>query len=112
MKSALLFVFLLVALVVRAQGPASEILKTEVPPRPGEICIGCNRPIDASDKTYLVEGQRVPVHRANCDDTLRAAPMRFLASLKPRGGLFGGEMASRSAISDAWLLAGLYVLLG
>ncbi|MBI3666379.1 MAG: zinc ribbon domain-containing protein [Acidobacteria bacterium] len=87
-------------------------LKDEVRGKEGEVCLACRKPITAADKVYLVEGQRVPVHRANCDDVLRADPTRYLASLKPRGGLFGGETAPPGTVSDAWLLLGLYVILG
>jgi hypothetical protein len=97
--------------VCLAQEIPEQLLQTEVPPRAGEICLGCNHPIGADDKCYLVEGQRVPVHRAGCDDSLRASPLRYLASLKPRGGFFGGERAP-GAVSNAWLLLGLYVLAG
>ena len=103
--------FSLLASISLAQQPA-EILATEVPPRPGEICLGCNHPIGAGDKCYLVEGQRVPVHIGDCDNSLRADPLRFTALLKPRGGLFGGEKASTGPVSNAWLLFGLYVLSG
>jgi hypothetical protein len=113
MKLVRTLALVLLAGVSFAQQPAEQILNTEVPARAGEICMACNRPIGAGDKCYLVEGQRVPVHRANCDDVVRANPLQFLAQLKPRGGLFGGEKAGGGGpISNAWLLAGLYVLAG
>ncbi len=65
-----------------AQQPAEEILQTEATPKPGEICAGCNQPIDSLDKVYLMEGQRVAVHRGHCDDVVRAAPLPILARLR------------------------------
>jgi len=95
-----------------AQERPGDILKTEVAVKPGEICIGCNHPIEAHDKTYLVEGQRVAVHRADCDNSLRADPTPFLARLKPRGGFFGGEKAPAGAPGSTGLLVGVGAVVG
>jgi hypothetical protein len=58
---------------------------------------------------YLVEGQRVPVHRGTCDDELRARPKIFLAELKPRGAFLDASSLSAPA-PYGWLYLGLYVL--
>ncbi len=91
--------------------PAEELFNTTVDPKPGDRCIVCNTPLREGDKVYLVEGQRVGVMNEMAP-TLFSDPWKYLARLKPRGGLFGGEMAPASAVSDAWLFLGIYVLVG
>jgi len=94
--------------------PSQQALQppgTSVEPRPGEICIVCNRPIGPQDRVYLVDGQRVPVHLEE-DDVLRRNSERYLARVRPRGGLLGTEPDARSALSIRWLALGAYVLVG
>ncbi len=80
--------------------------------RPGvDRCVVCLKLLAVGDKVYLVEGQRVGV-KGMMEDQLFADPWKYIAVLKPRGGLFGGEMGPATDISDAWLLLGMYVLLG
>lgn len=90
---------------------ASQILARQVQPTPGETCVVCNKPIGPDDVVYLVDGQRVPVHRGDCDDRLHASPAKFLAKLKPRGALLDASSLSSQA-SFGWLFAGFYVLAG
>ena len=99
-------------IIVSAQGPSEPRFDTEVSPRPKEICIVCNRLIGFHDRVYLLEGQRVAVHPEHCDGMLRDDPWVYIARLKPRGGLFGGEVAPGGGISNAWLFLGMYVILG
>ncbi len=82
-----------------------------VTPAPGEVCTVCDQPVKSGDLVYLVDGQRVPVHAGDCDAALRANPQRWLARLRPRGGAFLGTDA-RVGLTNAWLYAGLYVLVG
>jgi hypothetical protein len=82
------------------------------PPRPGDNCIVCNRPLEAIDMAYEVRGQRVPVHVQGCDEALRAHPQKYLALLNPLGGAFLGTDTQQPRPSKVWLIAGLYVLLG
>jgi hypothetical protein len=90
---------------------AGQILAHRVTPRPGEICVVCNKPIGANDLVYLVGGQRVPVHRVNCDAQLHADPSKYLAKLKPRGALLDASSVSVQTSYD-WLYFGFYVLAG
>ena len=90
---------------------AGQIFTHRVTPRPGEICVVCNKPIGANDLVYLVAGQRVPVHRVNCDARLHANPSEYLAKLKPRGALLDATSVSVQT-SYAWLYFGFYVLAG
>ena len=70
----------------------------QVAPHAGEICMLCNNPIAENDVTYLVHGQRVPVHRLICNGRLRDNPRAVLASLQPRGAFLGAEKET-SALS-------------
>jgi hypothetical protein len=90
---------------------ASEIFAQQVQPRRGEICVVCNRPIGPSDVVYLIGGQRVPVHRVNCDGRLHANPSKYLAKMKPRGALLDASSVNSQASND-WLYFGLYILAG
>ena len=79
--------------------------------RPGDICVVCNRPTGRDDRVYLIDGQRVPVHAAE-DELFRRNPDRYMAHVRPRGGLLGTEPDASAALSSHWLLFGAYVLLG
>ena len=62
------------------------------PVRPGvDRCVVGLKLLAVGDKVYLVEGQRVGV-KGMMEDQLFAYPWQYIAVLKPRGGLFGGEM--------------------
>ena len=94
------------------QETTEQMFSLTVPVRPGvDRCVVCLKLLAVGDKVYLVEGQRVGI-KGMMEDQLFDDPWKYVASLKPRGGLFGGEMAPGSGISDAWLLLGMYVLLG
>jgi ribosomal protein L40E len=82
-----------------------------VDPHEGEICLTCGEPISAQDVTYLVDGQRVPVHKGACLGVLAAAPTKWLAKLKPRGAFLDAS-AAKIGLSTGWLIFGSYVLLG
>jgi hypothetical protein len=82
-----------------------------VPVRPGDRCIVCGTPLQSGDKVYLLEGQRVCV-MTEMEPTLFEDPWAYIARLKPRGGLFGGETAPGQSPSDVWLLLGIYVTFG
>lgn len=88
-----------------------EPVGTSVAPHAGEICIICNHPIAESDLTYLVHGQRVPVHRLVCNARLKEDPRVVLAGLQPRGAFLGAEM-DKPGLQGAWFVFGLYILLG
>jgi hypothetical protein len=88
-----------------------EPVGTPVASRAGEICMLCDKPVSESDITYLVHGQRVPVHRIVCDGCLRENPRAVLASLQPRGAFLGAEKETPS-LSGGWFVFGAYVLLG
>ena len=69
-----------------AQGPFEPRFDTEVPPRPKEICVVCNRPIGLHDKVYLLEGQRVAVHPEHCPARLpMRSPLRLITSPRACG---------------------------
>ena len=91
---------------------AAEIFVRTVSVREGvDRCVVCSTLLKAGDKVYLVEGQRVGIME-EMEPQLFGEPWTFIGRLKPRGGLFGGEMAPASGISDAWLLLGIYVTMG
>ena len=103
--------------------PASEAQRVEelfldgapvgraIAPHAGEICMICNNPITAGDLTYLVHGQRVPVHRIVCSGQLKANPRVVLAGLRPRGAFLGAEIGE-PGLSGKWFAFGVYILLG
>jgi hypothetical protein len=82
----------------------------EVPSKSGEICMMCDQPIEKSDIVYLINGQRVPVHRGGCDTQFRANPQLTLAKLQP-GGAFLGTGPQGRTLSRLWFLVGLYILI-
>lgn len=77
----------------------------------GEICLACGEPISKQDVTYLVDGQRVAVHKGVCLGVLAAAPAKWLAKLKPRGAFLDAR-AARLGLSPVWLFVGADVLIG
>ncbi len=106
---------MLVGLNVGAQAPPAAngvSLGERVAPKPGEICAVCNRPVGAGDDVYIVNGQRVPVHRDSCLAKLQADPGKYVAHLRPAGSFLGLEPDAATALTGRWLAAGLYVLLG
>jgi ribosomal protein L40E len=87
------------------------VVGTSIQPKPGEICLVCNRPVEGDQLAYLVDGQRVAVHRGICDSSLRSNPRRWLARLKPHGAFLGAE-PGQAPLAGAVFYAGLYVLIG
>lgn len=83
-----------------------------VPSKPGDICVVCDKPLQPRDMVYEVNGQPVRVHVGACDAELRAHPRKWLARLKPWGSAFLGAEFEQAGLTNAWLYAGLYVLLG
>jgi len=82
-----------------------------VPPKPGDICVQCNHPIDKDDVVYEVRGQRIPLHRAEMKTDLRAQLAVLLAQLEPRGAFIGAQ-SNQAALSRVWFLIGVYILVG
>lgn len=93
---------------VKADGAT---LARRVSPRPGDICLVCNHPVDEGDVVFLVRGQRVPIHLEELQSDLWAQLEGLLAQLEPRGAFIGAEQTQR-ALSSAWFFLGIYVLLG
>ncbi len=79
--------------------------------RDGVICLTCGKPITKNDVTYVVDGQRVAVHKGVCVGALAAKPVEWLSKLKPRGAFLDAN-AAKLGLSTGWLLFGLYMLLG
>jgi hypothetical protein len=79
--------------------------------RDGEICLTCGKPITKDDVTYMVDGQRVAVHKGACLDALAAKPAEWLSKLKPRGAFLDAS-AAELGLSAGWLLLGSYILVG
>lgn len=90
---------------------ADKVVGRRIEAKLGEICLVCNQPIRAGDATYLVKGQRVPIHLGECDRQLRADPQNILPRLRPRGAFLGAGH-DELALSNLWFFAGLYVVLG
>jgi hypothetical protein len=89
----------------------TKVVGRQIEPKPGEVCLICNLLVDEYQLAYLVEGQRVAVHRENCDRVLRSDPGKWLARLKPHGAFLGAR-PGQSPLSNAVFYAGLYFLLG
>lgn len=94
------------------QSETSVTLGQRGAPRPGEICIVCNRPVSADDDVYFVNGQRLPVHRTACLAKLQGNPEKYAAHVRPSGSFLGLEPDAAPALTSRWLIFGLYVLLG
>ncbi len=110
-----LVVLTLVGVYARAQAPqapGATPLGSSVPARAGEICAVCNRPVSARDDVYIVNGQRLPVHREACLAKLASDPGKYAAHLRPSGSFLGLEPDAAPALTVRWLMFGLYVLLG
>lgn len=88
-----------------------KVVGHKVPPKPGDICMLCNQPIDMDDTVYLVNGQRVPLHNAELASVRPDRLRGLLAQLRPRGAFLGAE-GKGPQLSTAWFLFGLYVLVG
>lgn len=82
-----------------------------VAPHQGDLCVVCNQPVGPEDRAYLIDGQRVAVHAAE-DDLFRRDSNRYLAHVRPRGGLLGTEPDAQAALTTHWLAFGAYVLVG
>lgn len=52
-----------------------------VPTKSGELCVVCNQRVSSADVTYVVNGERIPVHQGHCAEELRSQPKRWLAQL-------------------------------
>jgi hypothetical protein len=107
---------LVLAATLASQTPSNE-KSTKSPgpstaPAQGEICVVCNRPVGADDDVYIVNGQRMPVHRGACLAELESHLEKYKARLRPAGNFLGVEPDARTALTTRWLALGLYVLLG
>ena len=82
-----------------------------VPPKAGDVCMECNHRITAHDVVFLANNHRIPIHRNELAHDLRAQLTRLLAQFQPRGAFLGAQQ-EQPALSRAWFLVGLYVLVG
>ncbi len=89
----------------------STTVGKRMPPKAGDICMVCNRPVHDDDVVFLVRGQRMAIHRGELDRNLRGQLERLVAQLEPRGAFIGAEH-NQPALSSVWFLVGLYVLAG
>jgi hypothetical protein len=94
-----------------AAGAGSASLGPVVEARHGETCIVCGEPLGEHDPVYLIDGQRVPVHR-QCDALLTREPNRYLAAMRPRGAFLGADTKPATTASWMWLAIGAWVLAG
>lgn len=88
-----------------------QALGQRVEPRPNDFCLIDQDDLRAGDVVYLVRGQRVALHWPLCYQVFLERPREHLARLLPRGAFLGAGPGSY-AISPAWFIFGLYVLLG
>ncbi|PYV19764.1 MAG: hypothetical protein DMG21_00510 [Acidobacteria bacterium] len=94
------------------QSASADSLGQRVQPKQGELCAVCNRPMSAADDVYIVNGQRVPVHRKVCLAKLASDPGKYTARLRPAGTFLGVEPDAETALTARWLFVGFYILLG
>jgi hypothetical protein len=90
---------------------ANNEIGRAVESHPNEICLVCKRPLGTEGVTYLVNGQRVPLHIMVCYDKFEKNPQAYLAVLRPHGA-FLGAADEQTGLSPGWFLGGLYILLG
>lgn len=88
-----------------------QVLGKRVEPLPGDVCRVCNQPLHKGDAVYVVRGQRIGIHLEELASDLRMQLTRIAAQLEPRGAFIGTGPDQR-ALSSAWFLFGVYVLLG
>jgi hypothetical protein len=105
----------LVGVSANAQAPqpsGAASLGSRAPAKAGEICVVCNRAVSADDDVYIVNGQRLPVHREACLAKLESDPGKYAAHLRPAGSFLGVEPDAAPALTARWLFVGSYILLG
>jgi hypothetical protein len=102
----------LIAVLILTGGTMALAAQESRAPRPGEICLGCDRPVESTDLLLIHRGRRVPLHQGPCFDAWGRNPEAMFASLQPRGALFQEPEGSISPLRDAWFAFGAYVLLG
>ncbi|MFB3923794.1 MAG: hypothetical protein ACE145_18885 [Terriglobia bacterium] len=88
-----------------------QVVGRRVDSREGEICLVCGKAISSQDATYLVNGQRVPLHLTPCFEIFGVNPAKYLIKLRPRGAFLDASAAGLE-LSTIWLYFGSYVLLG
>jgi hypothetical protein len=86
-------------------------LAKRVPPKPGEICIVCNHPVDEDDVVFQARGHRLPLHLGELSPDVRGQLEGLLAQLEPRGAFIGAGQG-QAALSKAWFFVGFYILVG
>jgi hypothetical protein len=82
----------------------------KVPTRGDDICAQCYQRVEENDVVYLIEGQRVALHRQEAEANFSGQLLRLVAQLQPRGAFLGA--GRQAALSKWWFFAGLYVLAG
>ena len=89
-------------------------LPATTPSHEGEICVACGKPISAHDPTFLIRGQRVPVHEQNCLNVFLKAQEHYMSQLEARSALFSATAPSESSgqLSRGWFFLGLYAVAG
>lgn len=84
--------------------------------KPGEICIVCGQAVGADDDAYLVNGQRLAVHKQRCEMAFAKQPGKYLGHLRPHGSQFMDTMTPNAGSLWgpwwAWLALGLFVVAG
>ena len=107
---------LVLAATLASQTPTHEKSARSLGPRTapmqGEICVVCDRPVGADDDVYILNGQRMPVHRGECLAELESHLEKYKARMRPSGNFLGVESDAATALTTRWLALGLYVLLG
>lgn len=90
-----------------------KVVGREVEAREGEICLVCSEALGEGDAVYLVRGQRLPVHRAECESQLIARFDSYLRRLLPRGSFLGASVGDEGqGLALRWFFLGLYGLVG
>ncbi len=98
----------------QSKSPATLSNATKSAARPGETCIVCGDSVGADDDAYLMDGQRVAVHKQCCEAKLAENSAKYLGHLRPHGSQFMDTMTPSDGTRPrwVWLAIGLYVLSG
>jgi hypothetical protein len=90
-----------------------KVVGREVEARRDEACLVCSKELGEGDAVYLVRGQRLPVHRVQCEAELTERFEPYLRRLLPRGSFLGASVGDEGqGLALGWFFLGLYGMAG